>query len=231
MTKPNVRVGTMKNTGFTLIELMITIAIVGILASVAIPSYESYLIKAGVTELKGQMVLNRILVEESFQLEGTLGTDPITLPVGSRYVNQVNVKENGIIVIEGNADALGGNDIKIAYVPEINGYSLDWTCKTNKEEYFDYVGSECQSVCSTGTPGPGGTPNNTQACNQWGSCATWAHTIESCAAVMTGNQSCEYNYPGSFENQYLVDGGDGWIKVYCCGDDNWNAGAAIGAEC
>jgi len=60
--------------GFTLIELMIVIAIIGILAAIAIPAYQDYTVRAKVSELVDSAGACKTSVEEVYQAQGTLPT-------------------------------------------------------------------------------------------------------------------------------------------------------------
>lgn len=85
--------------GFTLIELMIVVAIVGVLAAVALPAYQDYTIRAKLSEalIAGSSV--KLLLSESFQDEGVVGLDMASANYNntasaekdSKYVRDINV--------------------------------------------------------------------------------------------------------------------------------------------
>lgn len=63
-----------KQQGFTLIELMIVVAIIGILAAVAIPAYQDYTIRAKVTEAVGFVSVAKASVSEFYTSQGSMPT-------------------------------------------------------------------------------------------------------------------------------------------------------------
>ena len=116
---------TMKKVqqGFTLIELMIVVAIIGILAAVALPAYQDYTVRAKVSEVLLAMSSCRTSVTEVFQsgnaLPGadnaawgcTLGTDAAT-----KYVASLAVSAGGVITATtatGLASAADGKTISM----------------------------------------------------------------------------------------------------------------------
>ena len=131
--------------GFTLIELMIVVAIIGILASVALTSYSQYTIRARVTELVLAGSAFKVTIAEKWQTDFTLGSAGIGLTVTSAgRISGGNVSLAGIISIQGT-NATVGTAVTIVLTPVPSGERLSWICSTGGvASMWAYVPTECR---------------------------------------------------------------------------------------
>ena len=127
--------------GFTLIELMIVVAIIGILAAIAIPAYQDYTIRAQVSEGLNLSAAAKAAVTEFYQDRGTFPNNNVdaglsaAATIEGNYVASVTVgATNGLITIaysnqndqEANA-SINGSDLLLS--PVTNPGSVDWNCR------------------------------------------------------------------------------------------------------
>ncbi len=130
----------MKQTGFTLIELMIVVAIVGILSAVAVPAYQDYTIRSRVAEAASLAGPSKTAIDMAHSDGYVLGSIPAQASLGlaasgsyrSKYVASVATDVNGLITIQLSGEpSLGAASTgTVTFTPTAHAGNLQWdaTC-------------------------------------------------------------------------------------------------------
>ncbi len=127
--------------GFTLIELMIVVAIIGILAAIAIPAYQDYTIRAQVSEGMNLSAAAKAAVTEFFQDRGIFPNNnldaglSLAKTINGNYVKTVTVQANNgqiQMAYSNTAPQEANKAINLAVLilsPVTNAGSVDWNCR------------------------------------------------------------------------------------------------------
>jgi type IV pilus assembly protein PilA len=150
------------HSGFTLIELMIVVAIIGILAAIALPAYQDYTIRAKITEGMVAAAAAKSHVSESYQANFVDGLDAAVTSwnvntTRTKYVSSITINNTGVVVATFAGGGGSGlptivNNTTVVLTPSIqsqplttalNG-TLEWACTsetnstaTGRSLYFD----------------------------------------------------------------------------------------------
>jgi len=153
--------------GFTLIELMIVVAIIGILAAVALPAYQDYTVRAKVSEVILAASSCRTAITETVQ------TTSSTLPAGgawgcessqttSKFVAKVQTSEVGAIKvttqnlgtsISGSVIMSPANASGVATTPSVGGTIAAWICGPGDSFPPKYLPGSCRDAAVAGLAG------------------------------------------------------------------------------
>ena len=145
--------------GFTLIELMIVVAIIGILAAVALPAYQDYTVRAKMSEVVLAASSCRTSITEVYQT-----TNAASLPTGgkwgcesstatTKYVSTIATDNVGAVKVTVNSTALSAVTGAVVLVPQplpvTGGVVSSWECGPSVATISKFLPGSCRSAIAT----------------------------------------------------------------------------------
>lgn len=137
-----------KQQGFTLIELMIVIAILGILIAIALPAYQDYTVRTKNAECLNIAAAAKLAVSETAQDRGSLAAITNQSITGytfddSDYCADVAVGAGGIITTE-SKDTGAAQPARFRLAPDFTAGRIDWTCTETNSSKKSQLPAECR---------------------------------------------------------------------------------------
>jgi len=142
-----------KQDGFTLIELMIVIAILAILLAIAIPAYQDYSIRARVSEGLNMASSAKLAVSEHRLSEGTFPADNAEAGYDtgiSSLVASIAVGAAGVVTVTYSADTrlgdAGGGTLELTPTVGAGGTAVQWDCEAGGANAIEarFIPAECR---------------------------------------------------------------------------------------
>ncbi|MEA9556759.1 pilin [Xanthomonas nasturtii] len=141
-----------KQNGFTLIELMIVVAIIAILAAIALPAYQDYLARSQVSEGLSLASGAKTAVAETFANTGAFPANnaaaglEAAANIKGKYVTSVTVGAGGIITAAFNATNAKLSGKNLVLTPTDNNGSISWGCTAGTTIDQKYLPTSCRTA-------------------------------------------------------------------------------------